>query len=48
MKKKPGDAYWKARAIRALEGPLAAQELLLPCVNSDKEESQLRDYLLEL
>ena len=38
----------KARTIRALEGPLAAQEFLMPYVDHDKEESYLRDYFLEL
>lgn len=37
----------KARAIRALQGPLAAQEFLMSYVDHDKG-SHLREYFLEL
>lgn len=38
----------KAKTIAALEGTTAAQEFLMPYVDSDSEESYIRKYFLEL
>ena len=50
-KRSPAPENWmvkKAKTIRALQGPLAAQEFLMPYVDNEKEDSHLREYFLEL